>query len=130
MAYLGAAVDGVVVDGIAVDGTTVEGVDGDGSAVDGVPVDGSAVDVAAVRARFQDGLLASWSGAAEEDGFNRLTLVSPLATLERGYALVLRADGAAATSAAELATGQHVALRMHDGTRAARIEADQPGVTP
>ena len=53
----------------------------------------------------------------------RVRALSPLATLERGYALVLRADGTAATSVASLADGEAVTLRMRDGTRGARIEA-------
>lgn len=96
-------------------------------------------DVASIRSRLRDraGALSRnvtlthmRSRERTEALAARVRALSPLATLERGYALVLRADGTAATSAAELATGQHVALRMHDGTRAARIEADQPGVTP
>ncbi len=53
----------------------------------------------------------------------RLATLSPLATLERGYALVARPDGVPVTSAASLGAGDPVALHFHDGHRAARIEA-------
>ncbi len=52
----------------------------------------------------------------------RLGALSPRATLERGYAVVERADGTLATSAAALRRGEAVALRLRDGLRAARIE--------
>ncbi|MYE46326.1 MAG: exodeoxyribonuclease VII large subunit [Chloroflexi bacterium] len=52
----------------------------------------------------------------------RLAALSPRATLERGYAIVERADGTLATSAAALQRGEAVALRLRDGLRAARIE--------
>ena len=42
---------------------------------------------------------------------------APLATLERGYALVLRGDGTVATSVASLADNEQVTLRMRDGQR-------------
>ncbi|MBM4416081.1 MAG: exodeoxyribonuclease VII large subunit [Chloroflexi bacterium] len=48
--------------------------------------------------------------------------LSPRATLERGYALVLTGEGAALRSAAELHDGDRVQLRFHDGTRPARVE--------
>ena len=52
----------------------------------------------------------------------RLTALSPQATLDRGYAVVERADGTLATSAAVLQRGEAVALRLRDGVRGARIE--------
>ena len=52
----------------------------------------------------------------------RLGALSPLATLERGYAIVTASDGAAVTSAAALRAGDAVELRLRDGVRAARIE--------
>ncbi len=52
----------------------------------------------------------------------RLGALSPLATLERGYAIVERADGTPVTRAADLQRGDAVELRLRDGVRAARIE--------
>ena len=52
----------------------------------------------------------------------RLAALSPQATLERGYAIVERADGSLATEAAALQRGEAVALRLRDGLRGARIE--------
>jgi len=60
---------------------------------------------------------------ARTDGLAaRLTALSPLATLERGYALVERPSGGIVTSAAALLPGERVGLRFRDGQRAARIE--------
>lgn len=52
----------------------------------------------------------------------RLSALSPQATLERGYAIVQRADGTLATASTDLEHGETVALRLQDGTRTARIE--------
>ena len=46
---------------------------------------------------------------------------SPYAILDRGYAMVTRADGRAVRNAAELSPGDTVDLRMAGGTAAARI---------
>ena len=54
----------------------------------------------------------------------RLTALSPLATLGRGYAMVERPDGRPVSSAAALSPGDRVQLRLHDGRRPARIETD------
>ena len=57
---------------------------------------------------------------------DRLRALSPLATLERGYAVVQRHGGATITSAEALTEGERVSLRFRDGRRDARIE---PGAT-
>ena len=89
-------------------------------------------DLASIRARLHERAAALSRGVRLTHGrageraqalATRVRTLSPLATLERGYALVLRADGTAATSVASLADGDPVALRMRDGTRHARIEA-------
>ena len=91
-------------------------------------------DTAALRERVARHRRAAVRGggaalalAAERTGAlsARLAVLSPLATLERGYAIVERPDGTPATSAAALATGEAVTLRLSDGTRPARIEADR-----
>jgi exodeoxyribonuclease VII large subunit len=52
----------------------------------------------------------------------RLHSLSPLAVLERGYALVLSADGALVRSAARLTAGDTVTTRLADGAFTSRIE--------
>ena len=51
----------------------------------------------------------------------RLAALSPLATLDRGYAVVTREDGSVVTSAAALRPDDAVQLRLRDGTRSARV---------
>ena len=51
----------------------------------------------------------------------RLATLSPLATLDRGYAVVTREDGSVVSSAATLQPGDAVQLRLRDGSRAARV---------
>ena len=51
----------------------------------------------------------------------RLAALSPLATLDRGYAVVTREDGSVVTSATALRPDDAVRLRLRDGTRPARI---------
>ena len=51
----------------------------------------------------------------------RLAALSPLATLDRGYAVVTREDGSVVTSAAALQPDDAVQVRLRDGTRSARI---------
>lgn len=64
---------------------------------------------------------------------DRLRALSPLATLERGYAVIERADGTSAASAHALLDGERVRLRFADGRRAAVVEGDPdlalPGTT-
>jgi len=55
----------------------------------------------------------------------RLRTLSPLATLDRGYALVNREDGTPVSHAAGTQGGDRVAIRWRDGTRAARVESGQ-----
>ncbi len=53
----------------------------------------------------------------------RIAALSPLATLDRGYALVSRPDGSAVIDAAALAEGERVLLRLRDGARGVRVES-------
>ena len=70
---------------------------------------------------------ASAATAASRDGTTalaaRLETLSPLATLERGYALVARADGSPAGRAAEVAAGEDVTIQWRDGSRRARVDS-------
>ena len=53
---------------------------------------------------------------------DRLTLLGPAATLERGYAIVQQTAGAVVTDAAAVAPGDRVAVRLSHGRIAARVE--------
>ncbi len=52
----------------------------------------------------------------------RLRALSPLAVLDRGYALVQGPDGAVIRSAAQLAQGDRVTTRLGDGSFVSRVE--------
>jgi exodeoxyribonuclease VII large subunit len=52
----------------------------------------------------------------------RLHALSPLAVLERGYALVLTPEGALVRSAAQIAPGNTITARLSDGAFTSRIE--------
>jgi exodeoxyribonuclease VII large subunit len=53
----------------------------------------------------------------------RLNSLSPLAVLDRGYALVLSPEGALIRSTAQVAPGQLVSTRLADGEFASRVES-------
>lgn len=52
----------------------------------------------------------------------RLRALSPLAVLDRGYALVQGADGALVRSTTQLKTGDRVTTRLRDGSFTSRVE--------
>ena len=54
----------------------------------------------------------------------RLRTLSPLATLDRGYALVNREDGTPVPSAGDVQPGDRVLIQWRDGTRTSRVESD------
>jgi exodeoxyribonuclease VII, large subunit len=56
----------------------------------------------------------------------RLNALSPLATLERGFAVARDASGQTLSSLAEFATGQSFVLRVRDGDVTARTESVRP----
>jgi exodeoxyribonuclease VII large subunit len=56
----------------------------------------------------------------------RLHSLSPLAVLDRGYALVLSAEGGLVRSAAQLAPGDQLLTRLADGAFTSRVEATAP----
>jgi len=56
----------------------------------------------------------------------RLHSLSPLAVLDRGYALVLDAQGGVVRSATQLATGDTVVTRLSDGVFTSRVESAAP----
>jgi exodeoxyribonuclease VII large subunit len=53
----------------------------------------------------------------------QLNSLSPLAVLDRGYALVLDAHGALVRSATQVAAGDHVLTRLSDGTFTSQVES-------
>lgn len=53
----------------------------------------------------------------------QLRTLSPLATLDRGYALVAREDGSPVPSATAGQPGEALQIRWRDGTRTARLES-------
>jgi exodeoxyribonuclease VII large subunit len=56
----------------------------------------------------------------------RLNALSPLATLARGYAVLLGDDGSAVTTVDALAPGEAFVARLHDGRIHARVERTEP----
>ncbi|MDA0269898.1 MAG: exodeoxyribonuclease VII large subunit [Chloroflexi bacterium] len=67
------------------------------------------------------------SGEAREQTIGvaaRLRTLSPLATLERGYALVADEDGRPVASASEVQSRDLLGVTWRDGTRRARVESD------
>jgi exodeoxyribonuclease VII large subunit len=67
------------------------------------------------------------TGAADA----RLHSLSPLAVLERGYALVLSAEGALIRSTTQLSPGEQLTTRLADGAFTSRVEATAPSkLTP
>jgi exodeoxyribonuclease VII large subunit len=52
----------------------------------------------------------------------RLTALSPLSVLSRGYAIALDANGRAITRATDVRPGEAIAVRVEQGTIAARVE--------
>jgi exodeoxyribonuclease VII large subunit len=53
----------------------------------------------------------------------QLNSLSPLAVLDRGYALVLDAHGALVRSAAQVAPGDHILTRLADGSFTSQVES-------
>jgi exodeoxyribonuclease VII large subunit len=81
--------------------------------------------VAALRdraARCVAHRLAAASGELRQT-VARLRAVSPSATLQRGYAIVQRADGHVVRAAAEVGPGDPVRVRLAEGSLAATVDA-------
>ncbi len=69
------------------------------------------------------------SSAARLGSFDaRLHSLSPLAVLDRGYALVLSAGGALIRSTAQINSGEQLSTRLADGSFSSRVETVSPGV--
>jgi exodeoxyribonuclease VII large subunit len=63
------------------------------------------------------------SGAALAALDGHLHSLSPLAVLDRGYALVLSADGSLIRSTAQLSSGDHLTTRLAEGSFTSRVES-------
>jgi len=59
----------------------------------------------------------------------RLRSLSPLAVLDRGYALVFAADGAVVRSTSQIALGDQLTTRVADGAFASRVESKEKSRT-
>jgi exodeoxyribonuclease VII large subunit len=60
----------------------------------------------------------------------RLNSLSPLAVLDRGYALVFTPEGAVVRSTTQVAPGDSVVTRIADGSFTSRVESTGPVKTP
>ncbi|MFZ1941360.1 MAG: exodeoxyribonuclease VII large subunit [Terracidiphilus sp.] len=59
----------------------------------------------------------------------RLHSLSPLAVLDRGYALVLASDGSLVRSSSQVASGDQLTTRLADGSFTSRVESTNPTST-
>ncbi|WDZ86854.1 exodeoxyribonuclease VII large subunit [Micromonospora cathayae] len=90
-----------------------------------VMVEQRAADLAALRARTGR-CLDHRLGTAESDlrhTLARLRALSPAATLERGYAIVQRADGHVVRAGSEVGPGDPLRVRLAEGELAATVDA-------
>ena len=55
-----------------------------------------------------------------------MELLSPLRTLERGYAIALRADGHIVRAASEAVPGESLTLRLGAGELGVKVESSSP----
>lgn len=83
---------------------------------------------AGLRGAMELGLAGSRARLEREAG--RLDAMSPLGVLGRGYAIAFKADGKAVRSAAEVAVGDTVDVRVHQGKLRTRVEAAWPDSEP
>ena len=81
--------------------------------------------LAACRTRLDRSLERAIHASASTVGAldARLHSLSPLAVLDRGYAMVLDAQGGLVRSTAQLASGDKITTRLSDGTFTSRVEA-------
>ncbi|HTA87993.1 MAG TPA: exodeoxyribonuclease VII large subunit [Polyangiaceae bacterium] len=70
----------------------------------------------------------SREAAALSDAAVRLDGLSPLTILGRGYAIATRGDGRALRSAAEVAVGDEIAIRLGRGRIASRVQSISPDI--
>jgi exodeoxyribonuclease VII large subunit len=87
-------------------------------------VDSRAAEVNALRERASRNLLhrLDRAGTALEHTLARLRTLSPRATLQRGYAIVQRDDGAVVRAPDDVAAKDRLRIRLADGSLAATVE--------
>jgi exodeoxyribonuclease VII large subunit len=86
---------------------------------------GQRVERAHERLRRAPALAVERKRAVLESTAGRLQVLSPLKTLQRGYAIV-RTDSKVVTASADVAPGTHVQVRVADGAFGARVEDVEP----
>jgi len=74
------------------------------------------------RLRLAPALAVERKRAALEKSAAKLVALSPVQTLERGYAIVRTESGEVVASASDVSTGSHVAVTLADGGFGARVE--------
>jgi exodeoxyribonuclease VII large subunit len=84
------------------------------------------LDGAAVSLRRLPALRIEREAARLVNARDRLRVLGPGATLERGYAIVQDDAGAVVREAGAVAVGQHVGVRLATGRLGARVEEVQP----
>ncbi|HZG98831.1 MAG TPA: exodeoxyribonuclease VII large subunit [Nocardioidaceae bacterium] len=92
-------------------------------------IDEREVAVAGLRARTHRCLLHRLDRASSETAgaLGQIRALSPLATLQRGYAVAQRTDGSVLTSARQVTVGEHISLRLADGSLTVRtVEVRTP----
>ena len=91
-------------------------------------LDARAVEIADLRDRSRRVLTHALARAGDDITHQRARAraLSPLATLQRGYAVVQAADGSVVASTARTAVGDHLSIRLADGRVLATTTAVEP----
>jgi exodeoxyribonuclease VII large subunit len=86
-------------------------------------------DVLALRTRARRTLVHRVEGAERdlEHARARVTALSPAATLDRGYAVVQKADGALVRDPSEVADGERLGVRVAGGRLTVRVDRSGNG---
>ncbi|MCW2852752.1 MAG: Exodeoxyribonuclease 7 large subunit [Nocardioides sp.] len=95
-------------------------------------IDDRGAELAALLERSRRTVRHALDRAADDIGHQRARAraLSPLATLERGYAVLQDADGHVVTSLAAVSPGAAVSVRVADGRIAATVDSTTPDPVP
>jgi exodeoxyribonuclease VII large subunit len=88
--------------------------------------EGVRLERARERLRLAPALAVERKRAALEKSGAKLAALSPVQTLERGYAIVRTESGRVVASTADVSTGAHVDVALADGAFGARVEELSP----